>query len=143
MNQPAKLSKTGITGWRRVTASDLRTSTENSRSSSSDSVHRQPFRFGSLRTHDRRSATNLSAFETCNTTEICAGIAGWVYSVGLLEAKTEILAWIRHRYYVHLSSNRPQHFVDICYWSAFICAMSGTRRCRIRPIGGLRPSNFL
>src|ERR1035438_6061540 len=30
MNQPAKLSKTGITGWRRVTASDLRTSTENS-----------------------------------------------------------------------------------------------------------------
>ena|ERR1019366_5703614 len=32
MNQPAKLSKTGITGWRRVTASDLRTSTENSRS---------------------------------------------------------------------------------------------------------------
>src|ERR1019366_5626415 len=31
MNQPAKLSKTGITGWRRVTASDLRTSTENSR----------------------------------------------------------------------------------------------------------------
>src|ERR1019366_8350439 len=38
------------------------------RSSSSDSVHRQPFRFGSLRTHDRRSTTNLSAFETCNTT---------------------------------------------------------------------------
>src|SRR5271157_618404 len=33
MNQPAKLSKTGITGWRRVTASDLRTSTGNSRSS--------------------------------------------------------------------------------------------------------------
>src|SRR5664279_1150114 len=33
MNQPAKLSKTGITGWRRVTASDLRTSTENSRRS--------------------------------------------------------------------------------------------------------------
>jgi hypothetical protein len=32
MNQPAKLSKTGITGWRRVTASDLRTSTENSQS---------------------------------------------------------------------------------------------------------------
>src|SRR5271157_2606239 len=31
MNQPAKLSKTGITGWRRVTASDLRTFTENSR----------------------------------------------------------------------------------------------------------------
>jgi len=26
------------------------------------------FRLGSLRTHDRRSATNLSAFETCNTT---------------------------------------------------------------------------
>jgi len=26
------------------------------------------FAFGSLRTHDRRSATNLSAFETCNTT---------------------------------------------------------------------------
>src|ERR1035437_2340075 len=39
------------------------------RSSSTDSVHRQPFRFGSLRTHHRRSATNLSAFETCNTTE--------------------------------------------------------------------------
>jgi hypothetical protein len=38
------------------------------RSSSSDSVHRQSFRFGSLRTHDRRSVTNLSAFETCNTT---------------------------------------------------------------------------
>src|SRR5450759_1639505 len=38
-------------------------------SSSSDSVHRQPFRFGSLRTHDRHSATNLSAFETCNTTK--------------------------------------------------------------------------
>src|ERR1019366_390493 len=35
---------------------------------STDSVHRQPFRFGSLRTHGRRSATNLSAFETCNTT---------------------------------------------------------------------------
>jgi hypothetical protein len=39
------------------------------RSSSADSVHRQPFRFGSLKTHDRRSATNLSAFETCNTTQ--------------------------------------------------------------------------
>src|ERR1035441_8897377 len=38
------------------------------RSSSTDSVHRQPFRVGSLRTHGRRSATNLSAFETCNTT---------------------------------------------------------------------------
>src|ERR1039457_3505408 len=37
-------------------------------SSSTDSVHRQPFRLGSLRTHGRRSATNLSAFETCNTT---------------------------------------------------------------------------
>jgi hypothetical protein len=36
--------------------------------SSTDSVHRQPFRFGSLRTHGRRPATNLSAFETCNTT---------------------------------------------------------------------------
>ena len=31
MNQPAKPSKTGITGWPRGTASDLRTSTENSR----------------------------------------------------------------------------------------------------------------
>jgi IS6 family transposase len=29
---------------------------------------RQSFRFGSLRTHHRRSPTNLSAFETCNTT---------------------------------------------------------------------------
>src|SRR5664280_356018 len=36
MNQPAKLSKTGITGWRRVTASDLRTSTENSQRMCSD-----------------------------------------------------------------------------------------------------------
>src|SRR6516162_77263 len=36
---------------------------------STDSVHPQPFWVGSLRTHDRRSATNLSAFETCNTTE--------------------------------------------------------------------------
>ena len=33
-----------------------------------DSVHRIPFRLGSLRTHHRRSATNLSALETCNTT---------------------------------------------------------------------------
>jgi hypothetical protein len=31
MNQPAKLSQTGITGWPRGTASDLRTPTENSR----------------------------------------------------------------------------------------------------------------
>jgi hypothetical protein len=37
-------------------------------SSSADSVHRQSFRFGSLRTHYRQSQTNLSAFETCNTT---------------------------------------------------------------------------
>src|SRR5271157_2332032 len=37
-------------------------------SCSSDSVHRQPLRLGGLRTHDRRSATNMSAFETCNTT---------------------------------------------------------------------------
>src|SRR5215472_7137179 len=28
------------------------------------------FWVGSLRTHDRRSATNLSAFETCNTTNV-------------------------------------------------------------------------
>jgi hypothetical protein len=37
---------------------------------STDSVHRRPFRLGSLRTHERRSATNLSAFETCNTTNL-------------------------------------------------------------------------
>src|SRR5271165_7152100 len=37
-------------------------------SCSSDSVHRQPLRLGGLRTHDRSLATNLSAFETCNTT---------------------------------------------------------------------------
>src|ERR1019366_4140529 len=46
------------------------------RSSSSDSGHRQPFRVGSLRTHDRRSAANLSAFETCNTTIDGAGNVG-------------------------------------------------------------------
>src|ERR1039457_1013116 len=44
MNQPAKLSKTGITGWRRVTASDLRTSTENS----PRSVRRKPARLPSF-----------------------------------------------------------------------------------------------
>ena len=37
-------------------------------SCSSDSVHREPFQLGSLTTHDRRSATNLPAFETCHTT---------------------------------------------------------------------------
>ena len=42
------------------------------------SVHRQPFRVGSLRTHDRRSTTTLPAFETCNTTgrEIAICIRG-------------------------------------------------------------------
>jgi hypothetical protein len=38
--------------------------------SSPDSVHRQPFRSVNLRTNDRRSATNLSAFESCNTTGV-------------------------------------------------------------------------
>src|ERR1035441_7645479 len=60
------------------------------RSSSTDSVHRQPFRVGSLRTHHRRSATNLSAFETCNTTpqslaERNCGALGWQCAAGLVD----------------------------------------------------------
>jgi len=48
-------------------------------SSSADSVHRQSFRFGSLRTHYRQSQTNLSAFETCNTTLFANPVTGRPY----------------------------------------------------------------
>src|SRR5664280_1748465 len=58
MNQPATLSKTGITGWRRVTASDLRTSTENSRITR-DSL--------AAYCAKNSSSLNLSAHEGVNT----------------------------------------------------------------------------
>src|SRR5271165_3946023 len=61
-------------------------------SRSSDSVHRQPLRLGGLRTHDRSLATNLSAFETCNTTFQLLDLSaeGWLGDVESFRGATKI-----------------------------------------------------
>src|ERR1035441_6308462 len=87
MNQPAKLSKTGITGWRRVTASDLRTSTENSQIMEVQSRH-------------ARLGTGLSptATEISNRCAVRSRKQARLRRVALDALKQQLPHAARHRY---------------------------------------------